>query len=260
MEKLKVVIIEDDPEFRKYLHLLLWWYCRDMIQIVAEAATVAQGIQAVSEYMPDIILLDMELPDGIGYDVLNAFKEDVIRNRFFTLIISAFESYRAKAFRYRVVEYLLKDFTDQEFCDTIVHLLEIIQAHSSVNEPAKEPFVLLRTQQGLLRINPATIVFCKAQAKGTVLRLQNGKDETIGMLLSDVEQALRSHNFLRIHRSHCVNVGFVKAIHSLDNRNKASVEISKEAVKPHESALLPVGDTYLEGVRAFFYHQNDYKQ
>lgn len=278
----RAVIIEDDFEFRKELHLRLWWYFRGSVQIVAEAGSVASGIKAVAQHKPDIIFLDMELPDGVGYDVLDAFRDEVMYNKVFTLVISAYEQYRKGGFRHRIAEYLLKGFTDQEFVDAITHLLQIVEAQLSPIEPSSEPviapiaksanapksesigesndealiepLVWLPTQNGSIHVNPLECLYCEADSKGTHLVFPNNRHIIVKMLLKDVEMIFRPYGFLRIHLSHCVNLSVVERTHSLSNPKKASLEIRHGLIKPPYSSLIKVGRTYLKAVQSHFQH------
>jgi|GEM_PF-5656666 len=264
----RAVIIEDDFEFRKELHLRLTWYFRGSVEIVAEAGSVASGIKAVAKHKPDIIFLDMELPDGVGYDVLDAFRDEVMYNKVCTLVISAYEQYLKGGFRHRIAEYLLKGFTEQEFVDTITHLLQIAEAQFAPEKPAlstviepitemtdeDEAYVWMTTQNGSVRVSPAECLYCEADSKGTNLVFPNGRHIIVKMLLKDVEKIFRPYGFLRIHLSHCINLSVVERTHSLNNPKKASLEIRHGLIKPPNSSLIKVGRTYLKVVQSHFQH------
>lgn len=256
MPKARAIIIEDDPEFRKQLHLLLFQFCRDTITVVGEATDVAEGKLAIEKHKPDIIFLDMELPDGVGYDILDAFPDDVLHLRFLTLIISAFENYRPRAFRYRVVNYLLKGFTNEEFCETVDHLLTVKRSQSQneqneLGEP-KEKSELLKLptkDKGVLQIAPEEIGFCITDRNGIRLRLVDKSDRVVSLKMDQLELLLAEHKFIRIHRSYIVNERYILQGHSLSNRNKASVELSPLLLNYNDEDHLYIGDTYLEAVR-----------
>jgi two-component system LytT family response regulator len=266
MRKARAIIIEDDPEFRKQLHLLLFQFFRDTIIVVGEAMNVAEGKIAVEKYKPDIIFLDMELPDGVGYDVLDAFPDDVLHLRFLTLIISAYKQYRPRAFRYRVVNYLLKGFSNEEFIETIDHLLVVknSQFQSEQSEQSGQieqsdeseiPLRLPTPHNGILIVPPHEIGFCTTESNTSLVRLIDKSDREVDLPLKELELLLEPHKFIRIHRSFIVNERFILQGHSLTNRNKATIELSPLLLNAGDLDHLRIGETYLEAVSTLLLHR-----
>lgn len=267
MNKPRAIIIEDDPEFRKQLHFLLFQFYRDTITVVGEAINVAEGKLAIEKHKPDIVFLDMELPDGVGYDILDAFPDDVLHLRFLTLIISAYENYRPRAFRYRVVNYLLKGFTNEEFRESIDYLLTVHKTQfendqseqigqSEQSDQSKVVLDLPTKNHGVLFVRPLEIGYCIAARSGCSLRLIDRTDKEVEMRLHELELKLEGYKFIRIHRSYFVNERYILQGHSLSNRNKATVEISPIILKSGDKDHLPIGDTYLEAVRTLLLNRN----
>jgi two-component system LytT family response regulator len=248
MRKPRAIIIEDDPEFRTHLHLLLFWYCRNYLDFVGEAYNVADGILAIQQYKPDIVFLDIELPDGVGFDVLDAFPDDVRNLRFYTLIISAYEQYRSRAFRYRVVEYLVKGFSTEQFVDTIAHLLEVMERDSFDENEQSEKMVFFPTKNnGIVQLFPSTIVLVETIRNGTKLILNDTREIEIDQKMYQLEQRLNAfHFFMRVNKSFIINLQYVFKVHCLANPKKACFELENYDKTVH------IGETYLPKVRAIF--------
>jgi two-component system LytT family response regulator len=272
----RAIIIDDDAEFRKQVRTLLLRYFSDTIEVVAEVPGVTAAIRAIHILKPTILFLDMELSDGNGFEILDAFQDDARNYRFSTLIISNFPEFMKKAFRYGVVEFLVKGFSTDEFCEHVQHLLKTKQAHPPAKEIvskrveetksesaadfastsvttsvadsavtiAPEPLVLLRSQRSSLVVNPLNIVLCDAQEKNTVIHYANGDRDTTSLLLREIESTLKPYGIMRVYRSYCVNVRYLARLHSPANPNKASIEFSEKIPLPSDKRFLRIGEKY----------------
>lgn len=268
----RAIIIDDDAVFRKQVRTLLYRYFSDTIEVVDEVTGVTTAIRAMNILKPTILFLDIELSDGNGFEILDVFQEDARNYRFSTLIISNFPEFMKKAFRYGVVEFLVKGFSTDEFCEHVQHLLKTKQAHPPTKEMvgeivektenelvatsattfvadsavkiAQEPLVLLRSQRSSLVVNPHNIVLCDAQEKNTIIHYANGDRDTTSLLLREIESTLKPYGIMRIHRSYCVNVRYLARLHSPANPNKASVEFSEKLPLPSDKRFLRIGEKY----------------
>lgn len=110
---MKTIIIEDRKESREYLEMLLD-DCPD-IHYVGFAETVKTGIELIKATNPDLVLFDVELPDGESFDILKAFESW----NFKMIFITSHESFAIKAFRYNAVDYLLKPVETKAFYEAI---------------------------------------------------------------------------------------------------------------------------------------------
>jgi two-component system LytT family response regulator len=272
----RAIIIDDDSEFRKQVRALLFRYFSDTIEVVAEVSGVTTAVRAIHILKPTILFLDMELSDGNGFEILDAFQEDARNYRFSTLIISNFPEFMKRAFRYGVVEFLVKGFSTDEFCEHVQHLLKTKQAYPPTKEIvseraeetksesaagsitdsatapvvdsaikiAPEPLVLLRSQRSSLVVNPLNIVLCDAQEKNTIIHYANGDRDTTSLLLREIESTLKPYGIMRIHRSYCVNIRYLARLHSPANPNKASIEFSEKMPLPSDKRFLRIGEKY----------------
>ena len=101
--KLKTVIVDDERNAVDFIFSIIGEYCPEL-EVVGKAYDVPEGVNIINEKKPDLVFLDVEMPNGTGFDLLNAFT--VID--FKVIFISAFDKNTIRAFRLSDVEYLLK--------------------------------------------------------------------------------------------------------------------------------------------------------
>jgi two-component system, LytTR family, response regulator len=108
------LIIDDEPHIRDTLRKLLARHC-PQVSVIGEAANVAEGIRAIQKLHPDLVLLDINMKDGTGFDLLNAFP----KIKFKVIFISAFDKNTIRAFKLSSLEYLMKPVNPVELTDAI---------------------------------------------------------------------------------------------------------------------------------------------
>ena len=100
---MRAVIVDDEISLRESTNTLLSIYCPD-IEVVGLASGVKEGIQLIKETAPDIAFLDIEMPDGLGFDIVHAFPQ---RN-FSVIFVTGHNEYAVKAFKFSAIDYILK--------------------------------------------------------------------------------------------------------------------------------------------------------
>ena len=116
---LRTIIIDDEAHIRDTLTRLLESFC-PQVSVVGEASGVADGISAIKELHPDLILLDINMKDGTGFDLLNAFAEI----DFKVIFISAFDKNTIQAFKLSGLEYLMKPVNPEEITAAINRVMK----------------------------------------------------------------------------------------------------------------------------------------
>ena len=106
---IKAVIIDDEPLLVKSISFMLQKYC-PQIQLLGSADSAISGKKLIEDYQPDLVFLDIQMPYGNGFDLLNSIE----KQSFETIIISAFDDYAIKAFKYDALDYLLKPIDIEE--------------------------------------------------------------------------------------------------------------------------------------------------
>jgi len=106
---LKAIIIDDEPLIRELITKTIKSYCPN-VSIVAEAGTVQSGVAAINEHEPDLVLLDIKMPDGSGFDLIKHFdKPD-----FKVIFISGYMEYAIKGYKFSAIDYILKPIDEKE--------------------------------------------------------------------------------------------------------------------------------------------------
>ena len=211
---MKAVIIDDEEDSRKILANYLTKYCPD-VQVCGFGESVATGKDAIQKYNPDIVFLDIEMPYGNGFDLLDSI-DDIT---FETVFVTAFGNYAIQALNQSAAYYLLKPINIDELIKAVE---KIKKERTEVNytrhtnillDNIRTPInqkIMLPTMEGFEIVTINTILYCEAADNFTRFYLDNnGTSLLICKTLKYFEEILKDHRFLRIHRSYLINPDFV---------------------------------------------------
>lgn len=211
---MKAVIIDDEEDSRKILANYLTKYCPD-VQVCGFGESVATGKEAIQKYTPDIVFLDIEMPYGNGFDLLDSI-DDIT---FETVFVTAFGNYAIQALNQSAAYYLLKPIN----IDELIKAVEKIKKEraevnytrhtnillDNIRTPVNQK-IMLPTMEGFEIVTINTILYCEAADNFTRFYLDNnGTSLLICKTLKYFEEILKDHRFLRIHRSYLINPDYV---------------------------------------------------
>jgi two-component system, LytTR family, response regulator len=212
---MKAVIIDDEKDSRDILATYLKKYCPD-VEVKGFGESVATGLKAINEHDPDIVFLDIEMPYGNGFDLLDQVKE----HSFETVFVTAFDHYAIQALNQSASYYLLKPIdidelvkavekvklerSDRGYVQHTKLLLDNLKAGNNGQQK-----IMLPTMEGFEIIDIQSIIYCEAEDNFTRFHLESGTPLLICRTLKYFEDVLKEHRFLRIHRSHLINPNFV---------------------------------------------------
>lgn len=212
---LRTLVIDDEPNARQVVKNILGQYCKS-VDIIGEAENVSQGVKMINDSSPDLVLLDIKMPDGTGFDLLKKVKY----LNFNFVFITAYEDYAIKAIRQSALDYIVKPINANELIAAI-EKAELNNSsgedrkakltnltHNQDNNPGKQRLVL-NTQDSLHIVNIDEIISCKADKNYTEVNLLNKKKLVISKTLKDFDEMLSSCGFFRTHQSYLVNVKFI---------------------------------------------------
>jgi two-component system LytT family response regulator len=208
---LRMVIIEDKEQERLALRAMLA-ELRSDVEVVGEAGDVSSGKQVISETNPDLLLLDIQLPDGTGFDLLEHF--DPIN--FKIIFVTAFNDYAVKAFKFSAVDYVLKPVSTADLVgaiDKAAHIL-LAEYHMKINtllnnhrSPAsEEKRIIIKTIDKIHVIKIQDIARCESDASYCHFYLKDGSKITASKPLKEYAGLFNEHGFFRVHKSHLVNL------------------------------------------------------
>ena len=229
----KVLVIDDENRTRDLIAKMINSFGLDIVAIPA-GESVASGIKAIEKHRPDIVFLDIQMPDGTGFDLLRS-----IPNKSFEVIfITAHEEFAIKAIKFSALDYILKPVDADELKNALEKALNSIGSKKeesqfdalqlNIQQNQKRRLVL-KTQESVHVIELDNIIRCEADRNYTSFYLVGGKKILVSKTLKDYETLLSGHNFLRVQQSHLINLDYVARY---DKGNGGSVVMKDESEVP----------------------------
>jgi two-component system, LytTR family, response regulator len=243
---LKAIIIDDEENARLTLFTLINEYVQD-VEIVAQCKNVPEAVIAINKFNPDLVFLDIEMPEYNGFELVNFFKEIT----FEIIFVTAFSQYAIKAFEVSAVDYLLKP-VEIEALISAVEKVKLKQHSSSLKQRMdllKNTYqgqeiqkIALPMSDGLLFVEVQKIILFEADRSYTDIYLNDGSKITVCKPLRTFEEILENRPFIfRPHRSFVINLNYINKYNkgeSLINMdNNKNVSISRERKNDFEILL-----------------------
>lgn len=246
MEILNAIIIDDEERARDGLSAIIKEYCKD-IAIVATCSNVPDGVIAINKHKPDIVFLDIEMPDYNGFELFGFFNEI----NFDIIFVTAYSQYAIKAFEVSAMDYLLKPVDIEALQKALDKVrtkqtqvalqkrLELLKENFTSDEISK---IALPMGDGLLFVEMKDIVLFEADGAYTNLFLNNGSKILVSKRLKFFEDILiDKKHFFRPHRSHLININFIKKYVKGENKiimdNLFELSLSRDLKQDFESIL-----------------------
>jgi len=238
-QKIKSVIVEDELAAREVLKNYLSKYC-PQVEVVGEAQNIKEAVPLLHEIKPQLVFLDVEMPFGNAFDVLEACKE----LHFETIFVTAFSEYSLKALNQSAAYYLLKPISIEELIVAVNKVQHQIMNHEIFNrnkiivenfhesKPEKQQ-VILPTLEGFEVVKMEEIVRLRGNGNFTDLYLNNGTKKMVCRFLKHFSEILPLP-FIRVHKSHIINMNCVKSY------NKGGI------ITLNDGAEIEVSPTYKE--------------
>ena len=210
---IRTLIVEDEPLAQQTLIDFAQEFAQ--LEIVGAAADGLAAIKMIDELKPQLIFVDVQIPEISGLEVLRQIKYQP-----FIVFTTAFDDYALTAFEFEAIDYLQKPFGRERFRQTIGRVERRIMVNQSTKtESAKtKPIdrIFVRDKRGLIPLAVDEIVWLKADDDYTVIYTQD-KTFLVGTNLKDFAAKFNPAKFLRIHRSAVVNLDLIERIEE-DNR------------------------------------------
>lgn len=218
MDKIRTLIVDDEPPARKRLRKLL--KDETEFEIVAECGNGIKAIEAIETLEPDLVFLDIQMPEVDGFDVLMSITEEKMP---MVVFVTAYDQYAVQAFKIHALDYLLKPFDRDRFTSALARIREQIQQASMNDLRGKIDRLLdkLQLKRGYTRRvlvkSAGRISFLNAseidwiESAGNYLRVYVGNEiHLMRQTLTRMEKQLDPERFARIHRSAIVNLDRIK--------------------------------------------------
>tara|TARA_R110000868_G_scaffold200079_1_gene447284 strand:+ start:335 stop:1066 length:732 start_codon:yes stop_codon:yes gene_type:complete len=208
--KLNAILVEDEANSREILRNYLAKYCQD-VHLIGEASTIKDGLALIETNDLDLVFLDVEMPFGNAFDLL----DQVPDRTFETVFVTAYNHYAIDALNNHAAYYLMKPISIDELINAVAYVKEIRLKENALVDKILKPKlksvddkITIPQQDGFQVLNVSDILYCKADDNYTEIYLEN-KRIVVSKTLKYFEDALSDFPFARIHKSYLVNVNEV---------------------------------------------------
>ncbi|WP_224242508.1 LytR/AlgR family response regulator transcription factor [Hyalangium gracile] len=220
---LRVVVADDEPLARERLRTLL--STESGVELVAEAASGAEAVRAVLAHAPDVLLLDIEMPAGDGFEVLRALPAEQVP---VVVFVTAWQRYAVQAFEAQALDYLLKPYDRERFRGALSRARQQVELVRRAEAAPRQEALLsgLAMAETPLRRLPVKVdgrirfIDCAAithvESEANYVRVHaSGEQHVLRETLTHLEARLDTRRFLRVHRSVLVNLDQVRELEPL---------------------------------------------
>lgn len=210
--KIKTVLVDDEKSSLIIMQKLLEKHT-PQVEIIATAQSVTEGIKVIEETKPELVFLDISMPDGDGFEVI----EKVNFKDFQVIFSTAYDQYAIRAFEVAALHYILKPVKSEDLIESLERyeamqnedITEKIQVLSNALKETPTRLIL-PTSNGMHVIQVENIVRCESSNNYTTFYFTDKKKIVVSKSIQIYEQLLESSNFCRIHNKHLVNLKFIK--------------------------------------------------
>ena len=209
----RILIIDDEKRIRDFVKRMVDSFGFD-VEVYTDGENVETGLKAIQELKPDIVFLDIQMPDGTGFDLLNQVGE----KNFELIFITAFQEYAIMAIKFSALDYILKPIDAEELKTALQNALDTIDFKKeetqyealthNLNTHQKRKLVL-KTQESVHVVDLNEIIRCEADKNYTFFYLNSGKKILVSRTLKDFELLLSNHGFFRVQQSHLINLEYI---------------------------------------------------
>lgn len=210
------IVVDDEKPSREALSTYIRGYCPN-VKVVSECDNAKTAYQSILEHQPKLVFLDIEMPNGDGFDLLKMFK----RIEFKVIFVTAFSEYALRAFRFSATDYLLKPVKVDELVDAVAKVrqelalqytnlnLQILMEGLTRKEPITNDLVIPSTK-GFRVVKIPELIMCEADGYCTHFYLTGKEKITSSKNLKHYEELLSTHQMMRVHHSNLINLNHVK--------------------------------------------------
>ena len=234
---IKIIIVEDEKPIIETISEIIQNHCID-VELIGVAQNISSAKKLIQKTKPDLVLLDINLTDGTSFELLEQL-EDI---DFKIIFITAFEEYAIKAIKLSAIDYLVKPLDPVELINAIEKAKAIASQNnnelklkallSNISNIADKPKkIVLKTAESVYLIDVKDIIRCEYDGAYTRFYTNDGKKILISKVLKDYEELLQECGFMRIHKSHIINLNFIDRFEKADGgylilKDQSSIPVS----------------------------------
>lgn len=208
---IRAIIVDDEFHSREQIRKIVTTFCPN-VMVLATADSVKSGVAAINEHEPDLVLLDIKLPDGSGFDLIKHFNKP----DFKVIFISGYMEYAIKGYKFGAVDYILKPIDEEALTLAITRADDLIRYEEKLKFKAieenlvslnKTSNILLKTTEQIHLVNISDIIRVEADGSYCTFYITDGRKILVSKAIGEYEEALIDKGFHRIHKSHIINIG-----------------------------------------------------
>lgn len=235
---IKILIVDDEKPTRELIERMVQSYKLN-VEIHSSSNNVKSAIANINSFKPNIILLDIQMPDGNGFDVL----KNVESVNFHVIFITAYQEFAIQAIKFSALDYLLKPIDSKELKESLTKAISAIEENqinanqlnalgeNLTNFNRKK--LVLKTQESNYVVPIEEIIRCESDKNYTFFYLNNGKKILVSKTLKDFDTLLTPYQFFRVQQSHLINLNFVDRYDKADGgsvimKDNSSVPLSSQ--------------------------------
>jgi len=223
---MRAIIVDDEIDAIQTLEFLLQNYCPD-VEIVGKATGIFEAKEIIIDEEPDLVFLDVIMPQGTGFELLGFFPQ----RDFDVIFVTAHNEFAINAFKFSAVDYLLKPVDPDELITAIRKVnerrgkrqnidMEVLMDNVLSKKPKK---IAVSNLEGINYINVDEIICVQAEGSYSVIHQTDGRKVILSKNLKEYESLFQSYDFFRVHNSYIVNLQYVSRFNARDG---AIIEMS----------------------------------
>jgi len=243
---IRSVIVDDEKYSREVLKDQLLSYCTD-IDVIDMADCIKSAKICIEQYRPDLVFLDIDMPNGSGFDLLKNFD----RLFFKVVFVTGHNEFAIEAFRYSASHYLLKPVGPRELREAVEKVrneidrdIEFTNTELLLQWAQSTQFtfntIVIPHLEGFKVVNISEIIYCRADSYCTELILTGGRHILSTRNLLHFEETLQNRSFFRVHNSYLINLHHVREF------------VNDGSVILNDNQTAPIGNTYRRRFLDFF--------
>jgi len=205
------VIIDDEARVRETIQHVLSVYCPN-VNVIGQADCVEKGYALIDQLKPEIVFLDIKMPDGTGFDLLKKFKT----YNFYFIIITAHEEFAIQAFKFSALDYILKPIDPTDIVNAVGKITKVINSEetslkfesllSNINDNNYDlKKIVLKTNDSVFVVDISSIIRCESHNNYTLFYLVDRSNIVVSKTLKEFDEMLSPLSFIRCHQTHLVN-------------------------------------------------------
>jgi len=240
----KAIVIDDEKNSREVITELLKEYFEE-IKVVAQTGDVKTSIKEIKKHQPNLLFLDIDLPDGTGFDILKKVEYRDMK----VIFVTAHQDYAIQAIKFSAFDFILKPFNSGELIKTVRRVLDEHTAENNAvrfeailsnfgNSLPELKKIVLKTSDRIYLVNIKDIIRCEAENNYTNFYLASGNKIMVSKTIKTYDSLLSEHEFLRVHQSHLVNLNYIQHFDKPDGGMLVLSDNSSIPVSHQKKALL----------------------